>query len=139
MKLTRKHLRKLVYESLKLDHRDKKYDTLLNMLTSNKQSMISKALYELQYIYFEKSERRGRGIIEVPVMTSIVEPGSIKEDSSGRVITAQINYHTLGYHLDITSRQRPGSATHVQPVPYIMYTGDPDEYPLTFEFRSRYT
>ena len=138
MKLTRKHLRKLIYESLKLDHSDEKYNTLLNMLTSNKQSLISKALYDLQYLYFEKNERRGRGTIKVPVMTSIVEPGSIKEDASGRVITAQINYTTLGYHLDITSRQRPGAVTHVVPVPFTAYTGDSDKYPLTFEFNSRY-
>lgn len=138
MKISKRRLRKIIYESLKLDHSDLKYSTFLNMLTSNKQSSVSKALYELQYLYFEKNERRGRGVIEVPVMTSIVEPGSIKEDESGRVITAKINYPVLGYHLSITSRQRPGSATYVRPVPYTMYTGDPSDYPLTFEFSARY-
>ena len=125
MKLTRKKIRKLIYESVNPLYSTQNYDHLFKMLTSNRRDLVASALELGQFLTFKGINEKGEEV-DIPM----IEPDSVIDTKDG--FTAIINYVTLGYQLHNSSKRGRGNTTYVQPEPYTPYTGDPSMYPLKF-------
>ena len=125
MKLTRKKIRKLIYESVNPLYSTQNYDYLFKMLTSNRRDLVASALELGQFLTFKSVNEKGEEV-DIPM----IEPESVIDTERG--FTAIINYVTLGYQLHNSSKRGRGNTTYVQPDPFTHYTGDPSMYPLKF-------